>query len=277
MNSRNVPQPVCDCHTHIFVPGASTPFAPAYPLPNAPYAVHRAMLDTISASRAVLIQPSAYGPDHRVMADAIAKSKGNLVGVGLLQAGATAADFDRLENCGVRALRFVEARVPGTGERYPGNSSIDDFVALRSAMAARGWHAEIWAPLAQAAEICDAMANDDVPIVLDHLAGADVLTDVDDPAFVRILHHLTTGRIWVKLVLCRTAETLEQALATRMLHDALLAANPDRLIWGTDFPFIRKENFAPDPARLLQILRDWAGSHADRILAGNPAELYRFN
>jgi predicted TIM-barrel fold metal-dependent hydrolase len=243
----------------------------------APLAAHRAVHAAIGVTRAVLVQPSAYGADHSVLAEAVARSPQTLRGVGLLGRGAAAADFAGLERAGVGALRFVEARVPGTGERYPGNFGLDDFRALRAPIAARGWHAEFWAPLAEAADICDAEAGRGVPIVLDHLAGATAATAPDDPDFRRIVRHLERGDVWIKLVLCRTARTLDEALATAPLHAVLLAANPERLVWGTDYPFIRKGADAPDPARLLATITEWAGRHAGAVLRRNPAVLYRFD
>lgn len=269
------PRGSCDCHSHIFDAGVATGDAP-YPLPLAPLACHAAMRATIGIERGVLVQPSACGSDHSVMIDAIARSGGSLCGVGLLDAGASDADFDRLDAGGIRALRFVEVRVPGSGAAYPGSVPITTLDKLRGPMSTRGWHAEIWAPLPLAADICDLHAGHGMPLVLDHLGGAAAGTDPDDPDFRRILRHIATGDIWVKLVLCRTAATLTEALAVRPLHDALLAANPDRLVWGTDFPFIRKGDDAPDAGALLDLLYAWAGRYADAILTRNAAALYRF-
>ncbi|RHW19241.1 2-pyrone-4,6-dicarboxylate hydrolase [Sphingomonas gilva] len=270
------PPGACDCHTHIFSPGAPTEGAPAYPLPAAPFAAHRAVLEAVGLARGVIVQPSAYGSDHRVLVDALARSKGRLRGVALLDGDSDEAEFDRLDAAGVTAVRFVEARVPGTGARYPGNVAIAQLDALRPRLAARAWHAEVWASLTDAAAICDEHGGRGVPIVLDHLAGASAETDPDDPDFRRVLRHVAAGAVWVKLVLCRTARRLEDALPARRLQDALIAANPARLVWGTDFPFIRKGEDAPDVARLLDLIADWAGPHAGAILSANPAALYRF-
>ncbi len=267
----------CDCHTHVFEPDCIPSTAPAYPLPIAPYAAHRAILDRIGIARAVLVQPSAYGSDHSVLIHSLARSGNRLRGVGLLGRDASKADFDRLEQAGIRALRFVEMRVPGTQDRYPGNFGIEDFQALRGEMVRREWHAELWAPLDQAADICDAEAGQGVPIILDHLAGATAATLPSDASFVRLLRHVEQGNAWVKLVLCRTAQTLDEAMATLRLHQALLAANPLRLVWGTDYPFIRKADNAPDPARLLAIAAEWLDHHGRTVLVDNPATLYRFN
>lgn len=273
------PMDACDSHGHVFDPAHRPATAPAYPLPEAPAALHRAMRQTIGVTRAVLVQPSAYGSDHDVLLAAIAASGGTLRGVGLLDTDATNEQFDALDAGGVRALRFVEARVPGTGARYPGNVAIDALDTLRAAMTKRGWHAEIWAPLGCAADICDAHAGRGLPIVLDHMAGATAATSVSDPAVQRILRHLERGDVWVKLVLCRTAASPTNYAALRPLHEAFVAANPDRVLWGTDFPFIRKGDESPDAGALLDLFAEWTPDPALRqaILVANPAALYHFD
>ena len=61
-------------------------------------------------------------------------------------------------------------------------------------------------------------------------------------------------------------------------HDALLAANPANLVWGSDWPHPRPEGPTPDAARLLEVFLDWTPRAQDRraILADNPARLYDF-
>jgi 2-pyrone-4,6-dicarboxylate lactonase len=58
---------------------------------------------------------------------------------------------------------------------------------------------------------------------------------------------------------------------------ALLAAAPDRLIWGSDYPHL---SFADnvDSIELFDLLGRWAPADADRnrILVANPQRLYGF-
>jgi predicted TIM-barrel fold metal-dependent hydrolase len=68
---------------------------------------------------------------------------------------------------------------------------------------------------------------------------------------------------------------------------ALIAANPDRIIWGTDWPHTggagpKPTDITPpipvDDGRLMNLLAEWAPDPALRrkILVGNPARLYGF-
>jgi predicted TIM-barrel fold metal-dependent hydrolase len=69
----------------------------------------------------------------------------------------------------------------------------------------------------------------------------------------------------------------------------LIEANPDRILWGTDWPhpappIARKDSSEPmplfpmDDGRLLNLLPMWAPDPAIRkkILVDNPAHLFRF-
>ncbi|MGT2488983.1 amidohydrolase family protein [Methylobacterium oryzae CBMB20] len=63
---------------------------------------------------------------------------------------------------------------------------------------------------------------------------------------------------------------------------ALIAANPERLVWGSDWPHINYFGDAtdwgvPSDADLLRALRRWTDDHSlRRILVDNPAALYGF-
>jgi predicted TIM-barrel fold metal-dependent hydrolase len=65
----------------------------------------------------------------------------------------------------------------------------------------------------------------------------------------------------------------------RPLHDALVAANPANLVWGSDWPHPRPEDPVPDAARLLQMFLAWTPSDWTRkaILVDNPARLHDFS
>jgi predicted TIM-barrel fold metal-dependent hydrolase len=63
---------------------------------------------------------------------------------------------------------------------------------------------------------------------------------------------------------------------------ALIAANPERLVWGSDWPHINyfggaTDRGVPSDADLLRALRRWTDDHTlRRILVDNPATLYGF-
>jgi predicted TIM-barrel fold metal-dependent hydrolase len=59
---------------------------------------------------------------------------------------------------------------------------------------------------------------------------------------------------------------------------ALLAAAPERCVWGTDWPHTSLAADVPDDGGLFDLLGEWAPEEAlrRRVLAENPAALYGF-
>jgi len=275
-----LPVGVCDAHTHVFESSLALPPAepPAYPLPEAPIATHRAVAERLGLARGVLVQPAAYGGDHSAMLHALAAYPDTLRGVALADTAVSDATLDTLHEEGVRSLRFVEMRMPGSDRRYPGSISIAALEALAPRLSLRGWHAEIWADVATCAMVVRHYSGLGLPLVFDHLAGAIVTDDANGADYRTVCNALRSGHAWAKLSLCRVGPKQSDYPLARPFHDALVAANPDRLVWGSDFPFLRKGAEAPDAGWLLDTFRDWIGDDAlvRRILADNPATLYDF-
>jgi predicted TIM-barrel fold metal-dependent hydrolase len=270
-----VPAGACDAHTHVFG-GAEFAAGPSpYALPDAPLAVHAAMRATLGVARAVLVQPAPYGRDPACLLDALARGGGALRGVMIADETVTDTTLEAWHAAGVRALRFVEMRAPGGSGRYPGSIGVEALRALAPRLRALGWQAHLWASAAQSAELLPELARLGVPLVLDHLA---MPAGVDDPAFDAVLGHLREGTVWVKATLCRVPRGGAGMEALRPLQDQLVAANPDRVLWGSDWPYVRMEP-APDAGAMLDLFLGWLGDPelARRILVDNPAALFGFD
>jgi len=269
-----VPAGACDAHTHVF--DARFPSGPApYALPDAPLEVHAAMRARLGVARAVLVQPVPYGRDPACMLDALARGGGALRGVMIADETVADATLEAWHAAGIRALRFAEMRAPGGTARYPGSIGVDALRALAPRLRALGWQAHLWASAAHAAELLPGLARLGVPLVLDHLAMPE---RPDDPAFDTVLGHLREGTAWVKATLCRVPRGGLGIEALRPLQEKLVAANPARVLWGSDWPYVRMEP-APDAGAMLDLCLGWLGdaSLARRILVDNPAALFGFD
>jgi predicted TIM-barrel fold metal-dependent hydrolase len=63
----------------------------------------------------------------------------------------------------------------------------------------------------------------------------------------------------------------------RVLHEALLRSNPERLMWGTDWPHPSiAADVMPDDGHLLDLLMEWTPDEAVRrkILVETPQRLF---
>ncbi|MCW2336692.1 putative TIM-barrel fold metal-dependent hydrolase [Sphingobium sp. B2D3A] len=269
-----LPAGTWDCHTHVFGPRPHFPLAPggAYEPPSADRDLHLATLDRLGFDHALLIQPSLYGDDHSALLDALRHGQGRLLGVGSVSATIDRDRLAALRSASVVALRFVG--VPGPdGGPYPGTQGFDQLEDLRSDMRALGLHAHVWGSLEQCADLALGDAGSDMPLVFDHLAG---LSPDDRPGtyrFDRLLDAIATGMAWVKLTYFRRSALPGAYSDMQPVVSALVDAAPHRVIWGSDWPFVRTAQ-VPDPSALLNQLRSWVGEEAfRRCLSDNPAAL----
>lgn len=277
--ARALPEGACDGHTHVFGPYDRFPVVHQMPYaaPLAPAALHREMLDRVGVFRGVLIQPGAFGTDPAVILDALAQSGGRLRGIAAATAAVSDDILDAWHRAGVRGLRFNEMLAPSGSGRYPGSIGIEELEALAPRLAARGWHAELWAAVDTIAALLPQLRASSVPVVLDHMAGVAASRGVEGPAFRAVLAALGEGWLWIKLTLCRASQHFPDYPDLRPFHDALVAANPDRVIWGSDWPYVRMGDKTPDVGHLLGLFQAWVPERLHRrILVDNPARLYDF-
>ncbi len=276
------PAGACDCHTHIFGHPANYPLAhlSQYPLPDADAKRQRQMLDQTGLSRAVLVQPAPYGDDCSAIIDAIAAAPASLRGVGTAFTGTSPDHLAQFREAGIVGLRFVHLDLPGGANRFAGAAGLEDLFDLAPAMAEAGLHAQLWCDAATFADRRSALARLGLPIVLEHMARFDSAAGVSGTAFQSVLAALAEGTVWVKLALCRASPQVPDYPDIRPFHDALIAANPQRLLWASDWPHVRLDDARPDVGHLLDLFVEWTGGDkglAQCILVDNPAGLYGFD
>lgn len=266
-----------DCHTHVFGPYAAFPLAAdrSYTPPEATLEMYLAHLDRCGLAHGVLVQPSAYGSNHAALLDALKRANGRLHGTGVANAGIADRDLEEWNRHGVRGLRFVETGGPNGG-RYVGAVGLDELPKLAPRLKALRWHAEVWATTDQVVAMVPAMLRLGLPIAIDHMARFDVARGVRDAAFQSLLGMVRDG-LWIKLTPQRNSRQFPDYADARPFHDAFLAANPDRVIWGSDWPYLRMGEQTPDARHLLELLGGWCGDDALRrkVLVDNPAKLYQ--
>ncbi|MEJ8811248.1 amidohydrolase family protein [Variovorax ureilyticus] len=263
-----------DCHAHVFGPYDRFPLAAerSYTPPEAVESAYLDLLARLGLDHGVLVHPSAYGKDHSLLLHALAAQPA-LRGVVVVQPGDPLA-LGGLRERGVRGARFSHRSGPGTN--FAGSASFDDLCELASALADAGLHAELWTDCNALPAIAPKLLGLPVPIVIDHMGGFDVNAGVDDPGFRALLDLLATGKVWVKLCAYRNLLGAPDWQAGRPFQQRMIEANPERLVWGSDWPHLRVTP-VPDTAQLLSMLEEWAGSEVlvDRVLRINPEGLYR--
>ena len=262
-----------DCHAHLFGPYERYPLAAdrSYTPPEAPAAHYLALLDATWPGARRSRAPERLW--RRFLAAVrCAAQHPNLRGVVVLRAD-TSQTLTSLHAKGVRAARF--SRRSGAGANFAGSASFDDLLALAPALADAGLHAELWTDCKALPDIADRLRELPLPVVIDHMGGFDAAAGVDDAGFRCLLELLATGRIWVKLCAYRNLLQAPDFELGKPFHDAMLRANPERLLWGSDWPHLRVTP-TPDAAQLLDKFKRWTADDAmvSRILVTNPGTLY---
>jgi 2-pyrone-4,6-dicarboxylate lactonase len=274
------PPDACDTHAHVFGPASQFPYAAdrSYTPPDAPLAKYLSMLDAVGFTRGVLVQGSAHGQDNAAMLDALAREPRRLRGVAVADAAMAPAELRRWHDVGVRGLRFNHF-FRGGALHYRGGVPLDAAKVLAPVMAELGWHLQLWIDVKDLPDTIPALRAIGLPVVIDHMGRTDARAGVNTPGFQSLLRFVGDGGCWVKVSgahrLSQQAPHYEQA---RPFYEALVRANPERLVWGSDWPHPRIEGEMPDAGRLFDLFHAWTPDEAtrQRILVTNPAQLYGF-
>jgi predicted TIM-barrel fold metal-dependent hydrolase len=118
-----------------------------------------------------------------------------------------------------------------------------------------------------------------VPYVIDHMARVDATKGLDQAPFHQLLELMKDERAWVKITGAErlTKDGTPPYDDVAPIAQALVAAAPDRILWGTDWPHPNVRSM-PDDGDLVDTLALFVPDEAARnkILVANPARLYDF-
>jgi predicted TIM-barrel fold metal-dependent hydrolase len=249
-----------------------------YTPPDSTYDDYRKLLAALGVQRAVLVQPSVYGEDNKAMLDATLRFGSGVRAVAVADPTIAETLIQALHNSGVRGLRFNVVDRRNEKNIVP----VDVLRALARRIAPFNWHIELLVNVDQAPNFAHAVADIPVPIVLGHLgypkSGARHWTK--SAAFADMLRLIDRGRCWIKLTgpyRITDSGDLPYDDVDAAAH-ALVAAAPQRLVWGTDWPHVIKKKPMANDGDMADLLERWipdAQTRA-RVLVDNPAELYGF-
>jgi len=285
---RVLPAGSCDCHTHVFGPTDRYPLAT-----DRQYTPDQARLedllrlhDQLGIERVVIVHPSPYGSDNSCTVDALLALGERGRGVAVIDAMSSDKQLQAMHDAGVRGVR-INLETDGIH---------DPALATRQLLWAHdrvkdlGWHLQIYTNLAVYASLEPALDQLSVPVVLDHFCRAEAALGPDQAHFGRLLQRVRQGQVWVKLSAPHRISSAPDCADAAVMVQALVAANPDRLLWGSDWPHPGAapgkprqrdvlETFNPvDDGRALNRLAEWVNDPTilTKILVNNPAKLYDF-
>jgi predicted TIM-barrel fold metal-dependent hydrolase len=278
-----LPRGACDAHAHVFGPFDRFPLADdrSYTPGEHPSDDFVAHLDRLGFERGVLVTASASGTDNGAVLQALERYPQRLRGVVVTTDETSDDELDRWHALGVRGVRANLFQRDGHAV-YRNGVGLEALEALAPRLAERGWHAQIWIHAPDLPVLAPRLLALGVPIVVDHMGRMNADRGVDDPGFETLCRLVAEGRAWTKL-----SGADRNTVAGPPYADidpfarALLEANPERLVWGTDWPHINYFDAAqvPDDGALVNLIARWIPDEAmrRRILVDNPAALYDFD
>jgi predicted TIM-barrel fold metal-dependent hydrolase len=283
----DIPPNSCDCHTHIFGDPAKFPWWPGRgytPEPASPEemtALHRAL----HIERVVIVTPSVYGTDNAATLYGMKVRGKSARGVAVIDDKTPQSDLDAMAKAGIRGIRL---NLVNSGQNDP-ETARRRFRTAADRIKSYGWHIQMNTSLPVISSIKDLVRDSPVAVVFDHFAGARADLGPQQPGFEDLLELVRSGKSYVKVSAPYQVSTQAPEYADAgPLAKALVAANADRILWGTNWPHPNATSGLPatrltplmqmDDGRLLNQLAVWVPDAPlrKRILVDNPARLYGF-
>jgi predicted TIM-barrel fold metal-dependent hydrolase len=287
--SFKVPADACDCHVHIFGDRQRFPMSPTRTYTPAAASVDelRALHRALHIDRVVIVQPSVYGTDNSCTLDAIKQLGSRARGVAVIDEKTSAKVLDQMSRSGIRGVRINL----GTAGQNDAGVARERLQSTIEQVKGRDWHIQIYTNLAVIAAVDQQLMAAPMRFVFDHFGGAKASLGVQQPGFDSLRNMVQSGKAYVKISgAYRASSESPDYPDVAPLAQALLAANPQRILWGSDWPHPdsgpragrRPEDLAPrlpvDDALVFNRLAVWAPEASLRktILVDNPARLYGF-
>lgn len=268
-----VPPGACDTHMHFYdekVPGAAGTFLPGH----FPVEDYRVLQKRLGLERVIVVQPNAYADDNRVTVESIGKlGKAAAKGVAVVRPDVKDSELERLTKAGVCGVRIMTL--------HGGLLGFDVMDAVMARVHPFGWHANLQFDGRELPKYEAQIKRLPGKFVIDHTAKFLEPVTPEHEAFKSLLRLVDTGRCWVKLSApYETSKTgAPKYEDVGRLAKALVRHAPERMLWASNWPHPSARKPAPPKDEdLLDLLADWAPDAATqrKILADNPAELYRF-
>lgn len=274
--SYKAPAGAVDTHTHIFGPQARYPYSEkrSYTPPDAGLDDFQAVHRKIGIERAVLVNATVYGRDNKVILDAIAANKGLYKGVANVDDSFTDKELQALTDGGVTGCRFTFlSRLGGRPDMTAFNRVVDRIKGF-------GWHVDLYFEPDMIEEFSPLLRALPLNYVIDHMGAIQAKGGIEQKPMQALVALLKSDeKAWIKIT-----GPERMSAAPSPFHDtipfaqALIAAAPDRCIWGTDWPHPNVK-VMPNDGVLVDLIPLYAPDPAQqkKLLVANPTRLYGFS
>jgi predicted TIM-barrel fold metal-dependent hydrolase len=278
----DVPKGLTDIHRHV-VGDERYKYIPTsrYKLEPAAIEDMEALDKALGIDRVVLIGLTGYGTDNSCLLDGLKKLGRRGRGMPIIDEKTTDRDMEMMHRAGCRGIRLVigpgveEARnrLKWAGER----------------LKPYRWHINTGGLLTRLDALQHDIARSPVPIVFDHFLGVETKGGLSQPGVDTLLSLLKEGHVYIKLSathrISRQGPNYPDVVP---IAQAFIRANPQRVLWGTDWPHVgtiegyTNQDVSPylaiDDAAVLNQVPVWAPDPAMRklLLVDNAARICDF-
>lgn len=227
----DVPKGLTDIHRHVVGDERRYKF-----IPTSRYRLEPALIEDMEAldkalgiDRVVLVALMAYGSDNSCLLDGLKKLGKRGRGMPIIDDQTTDRDMEMLHKAGCRGIRLpigpgiedARNRLKWAGQR----------------LKPYGWHINMFGLLSRLDALQHDIAASPVPVVFDHFLDIRAKPGLEQPGVSTLLKLMKEGYAYVKLsATYRVSHEGPHYPDAAPIAQALISANPQRVLWGTDWP-----------------------------------------
>ena len=274
-------QTLIDCHAHVF--DADMPTCPtAWTVPDYAFTPDDllAQMDAHGVQHAVLSGLSISGGYNDYMLRALRAHPGRLRGTAIVDPPSDFYAMERMTGEGITGIRLQLAR----SDQLPDLTTMEYRMLLRR-VRDFGWHVQVAIEGPRLRQVLEPLMAAQVNVVIDHFGHPDPADPLACDGMAALMTAVDTGRCWVKLSggfrLAGTSAWAEEPdgelwdIADRVAPWLLARVGTDRLLWGSDAPFVGYEGRV-SYAEVIAKFRSWVPDAAKRAEIGQTGKALFF-
>ena len=273
-----LPKGSIDTHVHIFESHFPLFEGRGYNPPDSTLEDLIHLHQTLGIDRVVFTQPSVYGVDNSAILKGMnvlnEKIPNKARGVCAIKMDASENFLQELHVQGIRGVRLNLDNKGGMPLELKEISKLEDKIK------GLGWHLEYLFPGKDIVELEPVLSNASVPISIGHFAYQPARAGINSDGFKTLLKLVKDGNTWIKISGAnRVSETdLPPYDDVLPMARALVEANSDNVMWGTDWPHPNKYEVNPNDGDLVNWFGEWITDDTMRkqIMVTNSELFYDF-
>ena len=273
-----LPKGSIDTHVHIFESHFPLFEGRGYNPPDSTLEDLIHLHQTLGIDRVVFTQPSVYGVDNSAILKGMnvlnEKIPNKARGVCAIKMDASENFLQELHGQGIRGVRLNLDNKGGMPLELKEISKLEDKIK------SLGWHLEYLFPGKDIVELEPVLSNASVPISIGHFAYQPATAGINSDGFKTLLKLVKDGNTWIKISGAnRVSETdLPPYDDVLPMARALVEANSDNVMWGTDWPHPNKYEVNPNDGDLVNWFGEWITDDTMRkqIMVTNSELFYDF-